>query len=95
MIPDEASIVSEIKNHIAKHGGSSFDWYVGISQQPKQLFQERKVDKDNGTWIICEASSPTTAKKVKEIMTSLGMKSGSKEIDEKARFVYVHKMDSH
>ena len=42
-------IINQIKEHILKEASSWSNWYVGITNDAnRRLFEEHKVDKDNG-----------------------------------------------
>lgn len=45
-------IIDEIEAHIDKRGGAYEDWYVGVTDSPRdRLFEDHDVDEDNDAWI--------------------------------------------
>ncbi|MCK5283507.1 MAG: hypothetical protein KAK00_08945 [Nanoarchaeota archaeon] len=93
---EKNQIISEIKNYVSRHGGIYQEWYVGISEDPKErLFNGHNVDKDNDLWIHREANSSEVAREIEEYFLSIGTKGGSGGGDSDAKYVYAYKINSH
>jgi hypothetical protein len=64
---DRDGIIREILSIMQKHGGPSYSWYVGISQDAKEaLFSNHKVSIERGIWIWKPADNPKVAREVED-----------------------------
>ena len=88
-----SEIVKDIRDYIRDNGIGIHGWYVGITAYPNvRLFDEHKVDKDNGRWIHCPASSHTNARKAEKTLLEDGHKGGGGGGDEDTKYVYAYKI---
>jgi hypothetical protein len=85
-------IVSRIRTHVKRRGGTSASWFIGVSAQPRQmLFETHAVRKKGDYWILARAKSSSVARKVKLFLaTKVGMTLISKPMG-KADFVYAYR----
>jgi len=88
------AIVTRVKDHIRKRGGSFAKWFVGVSAKPRiRLFRLHQVPKTTGQWILMRAESPAKALQVKRFLsTKLKMVAGRKLSEKTADFVYAYRM---
>ncbi|HLN23946.1 MAG TPA: hypothetical protein VK558_08180 [Patescibacteria group bacterium] len=62
-----ADIISDITQHIAKNGGGWGDWYVGVTDSPKQaLFTAHRLRSTGDAWISRKAKDDLQAVEVEE-----------------------------
>ena len=85
-------IVSRIRFHVKKRGGTASSWFIGVSAEPRQtLFERHAVRKKGDYWILARARSSAVAEKVKLFLaTKLGMTLVPESV-EKADFVYAYR----
>ena len=97
MLKTKEDVISEIKAHIIKCGGSYFSWYVGIAQDAeRRLFLDHKVNKNNDAWIYRKAASSYEARQVERYFIEvLGTDGGTGGGDETSNIVYAYKKKSH
>jgi len=90
-------IVSRVRTHIKKRGGTYNTWFVGTSKRPRaHLFANHRVRKASDSWILMHAKSATVAHKVKSyLVKTLGLNGGAGLDDPGADFVYAYKMSVH
>ena len=90
-------IVSRIRDHVKKRGGTPSKWFVGVSAEPrKTLFEMHAVRQKGDNWVLARARSAAIAQKVKLFLTT---KAGMTVISEPVGngdfvFVYVFKKNS-
>ena len=91
------TIISEIKNFMAKWGGVYSDWYVGIASDPrKRLFDEHNVNERIDAWIYRLAISSDAAREVEDYFINvLGTDGGTGGGDYDTKFVYAYKKTSY
>jgi hypothetical protein len=97
MAKSKQAIKQEIRDHIKSRGGSYSDWYVGIAADPRErLFNDHKVDEENGHWIYRACESSVVAREIEEyFVNSLGTDGGSGGGDQSTRSVYAYKKTSY
>lgn len=97
VVATEQAIISDIKAHIQKGGGSYHDWYVGISQNARnRLFNDHGVHEKGDWWIYKEASSSAAARRAEDyFVNTLGTDGGVGGGDRQAVYVYAYKKNSH
>jgi len=97
MAKDEATIKTEIKNHIDTNGGNYSGWYVGIAQEPRErLFKDHNVDEKKGVWIFINAGSKNAAERIeKYFVEQLETKGNPGGGTEDTTFVYAYKVESY
>lgn len=90
-------IVDEITNHLIKCGIRKWnEVYVGIAKDPEdRLFNEHKVQKDDGIWIYCPANSSDCAREVEKYLLAKGAVGGPGGGDDDTIYVYAYKKESY
>ncbi len=90
-------IIDAFKNHIAKGGGGSRAWYVGISKDGRErLFNGHGVREEGDWWIYRTATSAQVAREIEDyFVTTLGTDGGTGGGDTAADMVYAYKKASH
>jgi len=64
---DGHAIIRDILSLMQKHGGPSYSWYVGISQDAQErLFSCHKVSVETGIWIWKPADNLSIAREVED-----------------------------
>ena len=97
MAETKETIISDIKNYIARCGGSYTEWYVGITSDPrKRLFVEHMVDEKNDYWTHKEAFSSESARIVEDyFVNTLKTKGDAGGGDDASKYVYAYKINNH
>lgn len=97
MADSEEKIKMDIMNQIGRYGGNYSNWYVGISENPRdRLFDQHGIDEQCGPWIIRWALSTDIARCIQRYFIEvLGTDGGSGEEDAEARAVYAYEKKSH
>lgn len=92
-----SDIIADIEGHIAKGGGKSSDWYVGIASSPKtNLFKVHKLRETGDAWIARHALNHAQAAEVAEFfVTTQGSKGRFRDPKPGEDYVYAYKMKSH
>jgi hypothetical protein len=61
----EKQVVINIQNHMNKEGGTPFEWYVGITNNPEDaLFSRHNVSRLSGKWIYDACFNNQSARNV-------------------------------
>ncbi len=92
-----SEIVAEFNGYMAKTGGASRDWYVGIAADPKdRLFNDTAVREQGDAWIYDDAGSSAVARQVeKHFIEVLGTDGGDGGGSVATRYVYAYKKAYH
>lgn len=96
MAETKDAIINAIKSLISKNGGSYSDYYVGITDNPKErLFEHHKVSK-NGVYDYWEAMGAESARAVeKYCIDQLSADGGTGGGDDYSKYVYVYEKTSY
>ncbi len=82
-------IVNDFENYMF---GSNADWYVGITNDPKdRLFSEHGVDEQSGNWIHAPADTNQIARDVEKYFLDKGCDGGGGGGDNSSTKVYAYK----
>ena len=88
-------LISEVEEYAAPFKGSEspYGWYVGITSQPeRRLFQDHKVNRDDGAWIYGKANSNAEARQVEEYFLERGFEGGPGGGKEDALYIYAYRI---
>lgn len=67
-----AEIIQDIEQHIAKNGGGWADWFVGVSDKPKEaLFSRHGLRQTGDAWIARRAIDDLQAAEVEEFFRTV------------------------
>ena len=91
----KGTLTSEIQKYIDDNGGVSghYGWYVGITADPeRRLFQDHKVNKQDGSWIYGQASSNSVAREIERHFLDHGCNGGSGGGTPDAQYVYAYRI---
>ncbi|MBA3047161.1 hypothetical protein KKC83_05865 [Patescibacteria group bacterium] len=96
MAETKDTIIDAIKNLISENGGKYSDYYVGITDGPKErLFEQHKVSK-NGIYDYWEALNANSARAVeKYCINQFSTDGGTGGGDDSSKFVYAYKKTSY
>lgn len=89
------NLLGDFGKYIDENGGVliGYGWYVGITANPRRrLFEDHKVDEDNGVWIYGPADSAAVARDVEKQLLRDGCQGGSGGGDSAARYVYAYRI---
>ena len=86
-------IIRNIKQYMDKWDWPYSSWYVGITKDAEnRLFNDHKVDRDNGAWIYDTASSANVARDIEDyFLNQLGTDGKGGGGDEESKIVYAYK----
>lgn len=92
-----SDVIRAIENHIAGNGGSPAEWYVAITDAPRQaLFTVHKVKSSGDAWISRKAAGEQQAAEVAEyFQTVLNTKGSQKDPSPGQVFVYAYRTKPH
>ena len=92
----ESQIKQKFHDYMRKVGGSYSDWYVGISENPRdRLFNGHSVREKEDAWIYDSASSSDIARRIEKYFLALGCAGGPGGGDRDACGVYAYKKSWH
>lgn len=85
-------IINAFLGYMVKIGGLYKEWYVGITNDPKQrLFTEHSVDEQNGNWIYAPADTNFVARSVEDYFLNLNCDGDSGGGDNSSITTYIYK----
>jgi hypothetical protein len=90
-------IVSQIRTHVKKRGGTYTEWFVGVCKDVrKRLFNGHGVQKKGGHWIYLHAESSRSARHVRSYFIKKLGTTGDKSVGDTAGdFVYAYRKSEH
>ena len=92
MVTTTHQVFNEIKEYIRKKGERYQDWYVGTTSDIRYgLFLEHHVSEKQSLWIFRTCPDIRTAKRIKEVLMTLGCKGRGDEWDAAATSVYAYR----
>lgn len=92
-----SEIIRDIEEHVGKNGGGFGEWYVGITDSPKQrLFGAHKLRTAGDAWISRRAVDDLQAEEVEQYFKSVRRtKGGNGRTSINDVYVYAYKMKAH
>ena len=95
MVTGAQQVFNEIKEYIRKKGGIYHDWYTGTTSNVREgLFLEHNVSEKSDFWIYRDCENLREAKRIKEILITLGCKGKAEEWEISATSVYAYRKSS-
>lgn len=96
MVKSIEQIIQDIDNKITKYGDDYDEWYIGITNDPKErLFNDHKVDECNKCYIYRDATTKEKAEEIEKQFLKSGCKGGTGGGDKDSKFVYAYKIRSY
>ena len=96
-IKPRSAIIADLENHMATNGGGFSDWYVGVTDKPKeQLFSVHKLRSSGDAWISRKAMTDMQASEVEEFFRTVRRTKGNPgrtTLDHV--YVYAYRLKAH
>lgn len=94
----QTALIRRIQDYIRDNGGiqAGYGWYAGVTSDPeRRLFQEHRVNRDDGPWIYGPADSDSGAREAEQHLLGMGCKGGPGGGDTNSEYVYAYRINLH